>query len=157
MISSWKVGRTWFEMANTATEDHPAAGSMDSKVLSRLHALFTPTSQHQNAEAEPSRPRGSNSEVVNGHGLRSSPGVYPAQTQPIIVYPGEEDKVEDRKGIKVFVTTWNMGDALVRAHIALKNDQAHDTSQKGIYQSYLVTYRRIPRRRPPVTTSQICR
>lgn len=94
----------------------------DHRVRNRLHALFSHASQ---PEAGPSRPKLSMPTVrrktITRHDvdqLADSDGAAYASlggelrkcsTEPVIRLP----EAKDRDAIKVFVCTWNMGDALV--------------------------------------------
>ena len=67
--------------------------SSDSKIMTRLQALFQP-----NASASPTAPRGNDPSSLREH---DTPGLG----------AGRGDA--ERQAIKVLIVTWNMGEALV--------------------------------------------
>lgn len=112
----------------------------DHRVRNRLHALFSHASQ---PEAGPSRPKLSMPTVrrktitrhdVDPHADADSAAyaflggeLKKCSTEPVIRLP----EPRDRDAIKVFVCTWNMGDALVSSAMFIAGESRSSYQPKG--------------------------
>lgn len=93
------------QYSHNQNQNLPQTQQDGPNVLSRLHALFRPDTR----DVDHSRTR----RLSFGERLdrvRSGPADVPDTVMP---------KIKDREAIKVFVVTWNMGDALVRRPYAV--------------------------------------
>lgn len=88
--------------ASSSTSIPQDQGQDGPNVLSRLHALF-----RADTREEPSRTR----RMSFGERLDR------ARTGPADTPETSVQSVKDREAIKVFMITWNMGDALVRLKV----------------------------------------
>ncbi|ORY22769.1 hypothetical protein BCR39DRAFT_550917 [Naematelia encephala] len=104
--------------AETSAPSPTSAQDEGSHVLSRLHALFSPSASHSNdspgIQPHHGRPlspsRGGKGEDLAR--MRTEP-IMGRSPSPMVDTPPEPD----RQAIKVFVVTWNMGDALPKGDL----------------------------------------